>query len=136
MKPDFRSNDSSERFGLCDVRPRELPWPGHSGYGTAQGVDQKFPNPQLTLTVAGAIRPPVGWAAVIGAGAVAGIGFIVSLLIASLAFHGSQLAEAKAGVLSAALCASVLGWAVFRLTATAAGTAAAARAARHRRDHH
>ena len=53
----------------------------------------------------GAIRPPVGWAAVTGAGAVAGIGFIVSLLIASLAFHGTQLAEAKVGVLSAALCA-------------------------------
>jgi protein-disulfide isomerase len=54
---------------------------------------------------------------VTGAGAVAGIGFIVSLLIASLAFHGSQLAEAKVGVLSAALCASALGWVVFRLTA-------------------
>ena len=65
----------------------------------------------------GAIRPPVGWAAVTGTGAIAGIGFTVSLLIASLAFHGSLLAEAKVGVLSAALCASVLGWAVFRLTA-------------------
>jgi Na+/H+ antiporter NhaA len=65
----------------------------------------------------GRIRPPVGWAAVTGAGAIAGIGFIVSLLIASLAFHGTALAEAKVGVLSAALCASVLGWAVFRLTA-------------------
>ena len=53
----------------------------------------------------GAIRPPVGWAAVTGAGAIAGIGFIVSLLIASLAFHGSQLAEAKVGILSAAVCA-------------------------------
>ena len=65
----------------------------------------------------GRIHPPVGWAAVTGAGAVAGIGFIVSLLIASLAFHGSQLAEAKVGVLSAAVCASALSWAVFRLTA-------------------
>ena len=65
----------------------------------------------------GAIRPPVGWAAVTGAGAIAGIGFTVSLLIASLAFHGSLLAEAKVGVLSAALGASLLGWAVFRLTA-------------------
>ena len=37
----------------------------------------------------------------------------MSLLIASLAFHGSLLAEAKLGVLSAALCASLLGWAVF-----------------------
>ena len=65
----------------------------------------------------GTIRPPVGWAAVTGAGAIAGIGFTVSLLIASLAFHGRLLAEAKVGVLSAALCASLLGWAVFRVAA-------------------
>jgi len=54
---------------------------------------------------------------VTGAGSIAGIGFIVSLLIASLAFRGSQLAEAKVGILSAAVCASALGWVVFRLTA-------------------
>jgi Na+/H+ antiporter NhaA len=65
----------------------------------------------------GRIRPPIGWAAVTGAGAIAGIGFIVSLLISSLAFHGTQLAEAKVGVLSAAICASALAWLVFRLTA-------------------
>jgi Na+/H+ antiporter NhaA len=71
----------------------------------------------LTRVSHGRIRPPVGWAAVTGAGAIAGIGFIVSLLIASLAFHGTQLAEAKVGVLSAALCASALTWVVFRVTA-------------------
>ncbi|HTA00492.1 MAG TPA: Na+/H+ antiporter NhaA [Streptosporangiaceae bacterium] len=71
----------------------------------------------LTRLSRGHIRPPIGWAAVTGAGVVAGIGFIVSLLIASLAFHGTQLAEAKVGVLSAAACASLLGWLVFRLTA-------------------
>jgi Na+/H+ antiporter NhaA len=71
----------------------------------------------LTRVTRGRIRPPVGWAAVTGAGAIAGIGFIVSLLIASLAFHGAQLAEAKVGVLSAALCASALTWVVFRITA-------------------
>jgi Na+/H+ antiporter NhaA len=71
----------------------------------------------LTRISHGRIRPPVGWAAVTGAGAIAGIGFIVSLLIASLAFHGTQLAEAKVGVLSAALCASALTWVVFRVTA-------------------
>ena len=65
----------------------------------------------------GRIRPPIGWAAVTGAGVIAGIGFIVSLLIATLAFHGVELAEAKVGVLSAALCASVLTWVVFRITA-------------------
>ena len=65
----------------------------------------------------GRIQPPIGWAAVTGAGAIAGVGFIVSLLIASLAFHGSVLAEAKVGVLSAALASSALTWIIFRLTA-------------------
>jgi Na+/H+ antiporter NhaA len=63
------------------------------------------------------LRPPVGWAAVAGGGAIAGIGFTVSLLIASLAFHGVELEQAKLGVLSAALCASALTWLVFRTTA-------------------
>ncbi|MGA2825355.1 MAG: Na+/H+ antiporter NhaA [Streptosporangiaceae bacterium] len=71
----------------------------------------------VTRLSRGRIRPPIGWAAVAGAGAIAGIGFTVSLLIASLAFHGTELQEAKAGVLSAALCASGLTWIVFRLTA-------------------
>ncbi|HLY94310.1 MAG TPA: Na+/H+ antiporter NhaA [Gaiellaceae bacterium] len=60
------------------------------------------------------LRLPVGWGAAAGTGAVAGIGFTVALLIASLAFTGQQLEEAKLGILSAALCASVLGYAVFR----------------------
>jgi Na+/H+ antiporter NhaA len=58
----------------------------------------------------GRLRPPVGWASVAGAGTIAGIGFTVSLLIASLAFHGADLAEAKVGVLSAALLAAALTW--------------------------
>jgi Na+/H+ antiporter NhaA len=64
----------------------------------------------------GRLRPLVGWASVAGSGAVAGIGFTVSLLIATLAFDGDQLQEAKAGVLSAALVASFLTWLVFRAT--------------------
>ena len=36
----------------------------------------------------GRMRPPVGWAAVAGGGTIAGIGFTVSLLIATLAFDG------------------------------------------------
>jgi Na+/H+ antiporter NhaA len=62
------------------------------------------------------LRPPVGWAAVTGAGTIAGIGFTVSLLIASLAFTGTQLQEAKAGVLTAAVLASLLTWVLFRIT--------------------
>jgi Na+/H+ antiporter NhaA len=62
------------------------------------------------------VRPPVGWASVIGGGSISGIGFTVSLLIATLAFSGVELQEAKLGVLSAALCASALTWLVFRAT--------------------
>ncbi len=65
----------------------------------------------------GRLHPPVGWAATAGSGAIAGIGFTVSLLIAALAFEGAELREAKLGVLSAAICASALAWLVFRATA-------------------
>ena len=37
-------------------------------------------------------------AAITGAGAIAGVGFVVSLLIATLAFRGTELAEAKVGL--------------------------------------
>jgi len=63
----------------------------------------------------GRVTPPVGWGAVAGVGVVAGIGFTVSLLIASLALSGETLAEAKLGILSAALCASALTWLVFHV---------------------
>jgi len=63
----------------------------------------------------GRLRPPVGWGAVAGAGAVAGIGFTVSLLIASLALSGVDLAEAKLGILTSALCATSLTWIIFQV---------------------
>jgi Na+/H+ antiporter NhaA len=69
----------------------------------------------------GRLRPPVGWATVVGGGAIAGIGFTVSLLIATLAFREAQLEEAKVGVLAAALCSSAVTWVVFRATARLPG---------------
>jgi Na+/H+ antiporter NhaA len=71
----------------------------------------------VTRLSAGRVRLPVGWAAVVGSGTIAGIGFTVALLIATRAFHGDELAEAKLGALSAAVAASVLTWTVYRLTA-------------------
>ncbi len=70
----------------------------------------------VTATTHRRLRPPVGWAAVAGAGSIAGIGFTVSLLIASLAFTGTQLQQAKAGVLAAAVLASLFTWIIFRIT--------------------
>jgi len=70
----------------------------------------------ITRITRGRLRPPIGWAALTGGGALAGTGFTVSLLIADLAFHGDELAEAKAGVLGAALAAAALTWLVFRTT--------------------
>jgi protein-disulfide isomerase len=69
----------------------------------------------LTRVTRGKVQVPVGWAAVLGGGSIAGIGFTVSLLIATLAFTGPQLEEAKLGILSSALAASVLTWLIFRL---------------------
>jgi protein-disulfide isomerase len=71
----------------------------------------------LTRFSRGRVRPPVGWAAVLGVGTIAGIGFTVSILIATLAFGGTELQEAKLGVLSTTLGASLVTWLVFRATA-------------------
>jgi Na+/H+ antiporter NhaA len=69
----------------------------------------------VTRMSGGRLRPPVGWAAVAGAGTIAGIGFTVSLLVATLAFTGDRLEEAKLGVLAAALLSSAVTWIVFRV---------------------
>jgi Na+/H+ antiporter NhaA len=71
----------------------------------------------LALSLRLGLRRGLSWPVVAGGGVVAGIGFTVSLLIASLAFHGRELAEAKIGVLAAAVVASLGGWAAFRVIA-------------------
>jgi Na+/H+ antiporter NhaA len=71
----------------------------------------------VTWLSRGRVRPPVGWAAIAAGGTIAGIGFTVSLLIATLAFSGPPLEEAKFGILASALCAPILTWGVSRVTA-------------------
>ncbi|HEX6460402.1 MAG TPA: Na+/H+ antiporter NhaA [Thermoleophilaceae bacterium] len=63
------------------------------------------------------LRRSLSWPVIAGGGVVAGIGFTVSLLISSLAFSGRDLDEAKIGVLTAALLASLGSWAAFRVIA-------------------
>jgi protein-disulfide isomerase len=79
------------------------------GIGTAVAL--------VTRLSRGRIRAPVGWASVLGGGTIAGIGFTVSLLIATLALTGPELQEAKLGVLSTAVGAPLATWLVFRMTA-------------------
>jgi Na+/H+ antiporter NhaA len=61
----------------------------------------------------GALALPIGWGALAGTGAAAGVGFTVALLIAGRALHGLTLQQAKLGVLLSALLAPLLSWAVF-----------------------
>ena len=70
----------------------------------------------VTRLSRGRLRPPVGWAAVVSAGTITGVGFTVSLLIACLAFTGAGLDEAKLGLLGAAALAPALTWLVIRST--------------------
>jgi Na+/H+ antiporter NhaA len=87
-----------------------------AGYVVGKPVGVAGTSWLVTRLSHGRVRPPVGWASVVGGGAIAGIGFTVSLLIATLAFQGQELSEAKLGVLSAALGASAVTWLVFRVT--------------------
>ena len=70
----------------------------------------------VTRASRGRLRPPVGWAAVLGGGTIAGIGFTVSLLVATIAFGGARLDEAKVGVLASGLIAASVTWILFRAT--------------------
>ena len=63
------------------------------------------------------LRPSLTWPVIVGGGAVAGIPFTVSILIAGIAFEGRQLEEAKLGVLGAAILATLVSWIVFRAVA-------------------
>jgi Na+/H+ antiporter NhaA len=87
------------------------------GYVVGKPVAVAMTSWAVTRLSRGRIRAPVGWAAVLGSGTIAGIGFTVALLIADRAFSGVELAEAKLGALSAALSSSLLTWLVYRLTA-------------------
>lgn len=71
----------------------------------------------LTRVSGGRLRPPVGAAAVAASGTIAGIGFTVALLVASRAFTGAELEQAKLGALTAAVVAAALTWLVLRVTA-------------------
>jgi Na+/H+ antiporter NhaA len=56
----------------------------------------------------------ITWPGLLGTGTAAGVGFTVSFLIASLAFSGVQLDEAKIGVLAACIISPLVAAAVFR----------------------
>jgi Na+/H+ antiporter NhaA len=60
----------------------------------------------------GRLRPGVGWGSVTAGGAIAGAAFTVSLLIASLAFEGRALEQARIGILSTLVAAFLISWAV------------------------
>jgi Na+/H+ antiporter NhaA len=61
------------------------------------------------------LRPTVTWPILASGGAFAGMGFTVSLLVASLAFHGALLEQAKIGVLATVIVAPLVGWTIIRI---------------------
>jgi Na+/H+ antiporter NhaA len=63
----------------------------------------------------GRMKPPAGWGGVTGVGTASGVGFTIALLIADKALTGEDLADAKLGILTAAIGGLLLTWLVFRL---------------------
>jgi Na+/H+ antiporter NhaA len=68
-----------------------------------------------TRPMLGGARLTITWPALVGAALSAGVGFTVSLLIATLAFHGALLDQAKIGVLATAVVSPALAWLAFRV---------------------
>jgi len=62
----------------------------------------------------GGIPLTVPWPPLLGAATVAGIGFTVALLVATISLAGEDLEHAKIGILAASIVASLLAWVVFR----------------------
>ncbi len=59
-------------------------------------------------------RSPLSGPLLTAGGAVAGVGFTVSVLISSLAFHGRDLDEAKLGALGSVLISPLVAWVILR----------------------
>jgi Na+/H+ antiporter NhaA len=78
-----------------------LPW-----LATRAPVRKLIGGGKLTITFPG----------LLGTGTAAGVGFTVSFLIASLAFTGPELDQAKIGVLAACVISPIVAFAVFRGT--------------------
>jgi len=68
------------------------------------GTRKMFGRPRLTVT----------WPGLFGTGAVAGMGFTASILIANLAFHGEALEEAKLGVLASIVISTLIACGIFQ----------------------
>lgn len=63
----------------------------------------------------GGQRSPLSGPLTVGAGAVAGTGFTVSLLISTMTFGGQRLEEAKLGALATVVVAPIVAWCVLRV---------------------
>ena len=85
------------------------------GYVVGKPVGIMTVSALVNKTTRGRLRPPVGWMSALGGGTLAGMGFTVSLLVASVAFTGIELKEATLGVLTAAVAAALLTWLVFQI---------------------
>jgi Na+/H+ antiporter NhaA len=70
-----------------------------------------------TRPALGGARLTITWPALVGAAASAGVGFTISLLVATLALEGQLLDQAKVGVLATAVVSPALAWLAFQVMA-------------------
>jgi protein-disulfide isomerase len=91
-----------------------ITWGVIAGYVIGKPVGVVFGTWLAEKVTRGRAKSPIGRGALVGGGAAMGIGFTVSLLIASRAFTGDQLEEATLGVLCGGLVASIVATLVFK----------------------
>ncbi|MFF0050760.1 Na+/H+ antiporter NhaA [Streptomyces sp. NPDC005498] len=100
----------AHQLALASTSP--ITWGILLGYGLGKPAGVLLASFLVIRLSRGRMRTLVGWVALGAGGGLAAVGFTVSLLLATLAFHGRQLAEAKIGILCTIPCSFVLSWAV------------------------
>jgi Na+/H+ antiporter NhaA len=102
---------------LADAARSSLAWGIVLGLVVGKLVGITAATAILSKLRPGSLPPGLTLSQITGGSALAGIGFTISLFIVDLAIDSPELAnEARVGVLTAAVIATILGWALFRLS--------------------
>ena len=129
-----RGNPRGRRPAGATPSRRRSRWGSCSATWSASRSGSSAPSGSRSRPWLGGLRRSLSWPTIVGGGAVAGIGFTISLLISTQAFTGQRPGRGQARACSAPPSSRrSLSWIVFRVIARLPASIAGAAARRHSR---